>query len=96
MSEKWDDQCTSIKETDSNFSYSQKLIERTGCLEQNNKLTECLQKNKKDWRMCQVLVYNNSELKFKICRVLKKFEKLIYKYSLYLLKIYLVFLKYRN
>lgn len=35
----WVDQCTSIKTTDENYQKAQNLVQKTGCSEQNVKLT---------------------------------------------------------
>ena len=48
--DKWTDKCTSIKPTDDHYLEVQVIVAKTGCQEQNNNLTECLAKNKKDWR----------------------------------------------
>ena len=48
------DYCTSIKKGDEKFDAMQKVIGGTGCSNENNNLTQCLQTHKKDWRMCKV------------------------------------------
>lgn len=50
----WTDKCTSIKPTDDNYQQAQNVLSQTGCAQQNNKLTECLNRHQKDWRQCKV------------------------------------------
>lgn len=72
----WKDMCPSIKETDSNYEASLKLVAKTGCLEENKVLSECLKRTHKDWRQCKVTPLIFIELKSSICSVYQTEEEM--------------------
>ena len=48
------DYCPSIKQGDERFRTVQHLLQQSGCLEVNQRLTDCLNLNRKDFSKCKV------------------------------------------
>ena len=47
--------CTSIKPEDDNYNQMLHIVKNTGCFDQNQALTECLNSHKKNFRACTVV-----------------------------------------
>ena len=48
--------CDKVHEGDDKFQEVRNIVGKTGCLEVQDKLDECLRITKKDWRKCQAEV----------------------------------------
>ena len=44
--------CDRISPSDENFKFSQNLVKNDNCENENNKLTECLNRYKNDFKIC--------------------------------------------
>jgi hypothetical protein len=53
-SDKFVDNCPSIKPGDERYKTVQMLVSKTGCSEVNEKLSDCLNATRKDWSKCKV------------------------------------------
>jgi hypothetical protein len=54
MSEGFVDYCPSIKPGDEKYGTAQSLVKKSGCYEENLRLTDCLNEHRKNFAQCQV------------------------------------------